>query len=341
MARLSKQTTTLPQPTKTIAPCQQDTQPLETHPAIDNRIYLNRVIYDQRKGEERKLSITLPQLLHPNVETFPARPVSPEVQAILATTFGYEMEVFEPILRAGVPMFVFNREDESKAGSVSRGAQGFAGLTLVSPPKNNMYGVFHPKLWLIKFKSFLRVMVCTSNNHAYDWAVWQNAYWLHDCPLKTHLPKEQQPPPEEQPPKDKASKEPPVEAPFDYEQDFLETLKWVLSEIQPAGLDVLKEMAITLEDYSFWAVRAILIPSLSGRFKGDSLDKVGLGKVRKVMRQLQVRLESPTLTASCTSLGKLDEKFARDVYSSFCPFERLFSSEKVKVVYPTDSYIQE
>jgi hypothetical protein len=45
------------------------------------------------------------------------------------------------------------------------------------------YGVFHTKLWLIKFATFLRVVVCTGNHHLADWAIWQNAYWYHDCPL--------------------------------------------------------------------------------------------------------------------------------------------------------------
>ena len=83
-------------------------------------------------------------------------------------------------------MYVFNRDGDSKEGKVIKGYEGFNMMTVISPPKKNMgYGVFHPKLWLIKFKSFLRVVVCTGNNHLYDWAVWQNAYWFHDCPLKT------------------------------------------------------------------------------------------------------------------------------------------------------------
>ena len=104
----------------------------------------------------------------------------------MITNYGFEMEVFEPIVKYGVPLFVFNRDGDSKEGKVIRGYEGFNKMTVISPPKHNIgYGVFHPKLWLIKFKSFLRVVVCTGNNHLYDWAIWQNAYWFHDCPLKT------------------------------------------------------------------------------------------------------------------------------------------------------------
>lgn len=39
-------------------------------------------------------------------------------------------------------------------------------MSLVTPPRNNKgYGVFHTKLWLIKFQTFLRVVICTGNQH--------------------------------------------------------------------------------------------------------------------------------------------------------------------------------
>lgn len=81
-------------------------------------------------------------------------------------------------------MFIFNRDLEEKTGDIIRGYSGFQNLVVISPPKNNTgYGVFHTKLWLVKFKTFLRVIVGTGNNHYMDWTVWQNAYWYHDCPL--------------------------------------------------------------------------------------------------------------------------------------------------------------
>jgi len=76
---------------------------------------------------------------------------------------------------------------EEKLGGVQKNYQGIKNMTVISPPKQNQgnYGVFHTKLWLIKFKTFLRIVVCTSNNHIYDWSVWQNAFWFHDCPIQS------------------------------------------------------------------------------------------------------------------------------------------------------------
>ena len=110
---------------------------------------------------------------------------SHNIEAMLLTTYGFEMQVLEPVLNTGFPLFVVNR-DETPKGSVNRNYYGFKNFTHISPPKTmSGYGVYHIKLWLIKFKHFLRVVVCTSNQHLMDWAMWQNSYWFHDCPLQT------------------------------------------------------------------------------------------------------------------------------------------------------------
>jgi hypothetical protein len=58
-------------------------------------------------------------------------------------------------------------------------------MHVISPPKKaGGYGVFHTKLWLIKFHTFLRVVICTSNQHINDWTIWQNAFWYQDFYLK-------------------------------------------------------------------------------------------------------------------------------------------------------------
>ena len=74
--------------------------------------------------------------------------------------------------------------EELPEGKIQRNYCGIKNMHVISPPKEGKgYGVFHTKLWLIKFKDFLRVVVCTGNNHASDWAIWQNAYWFQDFPL--------------------------------------------------------------------------------------------------------------------------------------------------------------
>jgi tyrosyl-DNA phosphodiesterase-1 len=95
------------------------------------------------------------------------------------------------------------------------------------------------------------------------------------------------------------------------EKDFVETLSWVITEMQPKGFNLLNEMKIDLGDYSFKGIDVVLIPSLPGRFKGQYLDKVGIGKVKKIMKNCSIHFKKPIMTYNCTSLGKVDEKLIR------------------------------
>jgi hypothetical protein len=51
--------------------------------------------------------------MHPSFEVS-TRVVSKEVEAIMITTYGFETEVFEPIVLTGVPFYVFNRDGEGR-----------------------------------------------------------------------------------------------------------------------------------------------------------------------------------------------------------------------------------
>ncbi len=87
-----------------------------------------------------------------------------------------------------------------------------------SKNQGQRYGVFHTKLWLVKFKHFLRVVICTGNQHLMDWAVWENAYWYQDFPIKTISHADSQ--------DDKQQL-------FDFNKDFVETLGSSLDAMLP------------------------------------------------------------------------------------------------------------
>jgi hypothetical protein len=69
---------------------------------------------------------------------------------------------------------ILNDSDEVGKNKVLKCYDGYKNLTVILKARspNQRYGVFHTKLWLIKFKQFLRVVVCTSNQHTMDWATW-------------------------------------------------------------------------------------------------------------------------------------------------------------------------
>jgi tyrosyl-DNA phosphodiesterase-1 len=80
---------------------------------------------------------------------------------------------------------VNDASSENGPGRIERNCSGFKNMSLVIPPRTRKgYGVFHTKLWLIKFPSFLRVVIGTGNQHAEDWLIWLNSYWYQDFYLK-------------------------------------------------------------------------------------------------------------------------------------------------------------
>lgn len=92
----------------------------------------------------------------------------------------------EPIAKIGCNLIVLNPFKDVN-WVYKENYAGYSNWTVVRPvERKGGYGVFHTKLWLIKFEKFLRVVVSTGNLHLGDWAVWANAYWYQDFQNKSN-----------------------------------------------------------------------------------------------------------------------------------------------------------
>lgn len=81
---------------------------------------------------------------------------------------------------------------------------------------------------------FLRVVVCTSNQHTMDWAVWQNAFWFQDFQLRKKENNEKNNKENNKENKEnKENEENKVED--DFCKDFYETLVDVIGAMMPMG----------------------------------------------------------------------------------------------------------
>jgi hypothetical protein len=90
------------------------------------------------------------------------------------STYGFETEMLEPIAQIGCNFVVSN--DHNGDDKIIRGYADHKNWIVVFPKKRcRGYSAYHSKLWLIKFKGFLRVVVSTGNLHLGDWALWANA----------------------------------------------------------------------------------------------------------------------------------------------------------------------
>ena len=71
------------------------------------------------------------------------------------------------------------------------------------------------------------------------------------------------------------------------------------------------------------------------------MGKVGLGKIRKVVKKLNIKMNHPTITINSTSLGKVDKNIVKNIYTSFVQQSSLIQPGKLKLIYPTLKYIEE
>jgi len=268
------------------------------------------------------------------------------LQAAFLTTFGFDSELLTPLIKAKVHLVVANDyQKETTYQPIIENFGEIEGLTVIQPSKSFQgvfYSCFHPKLWLLKFPEFLRVVVSSGNLTTLDWSIWSNCLWYQDFYKKKTILKETQKQPETEEKKEE----------FAYNAEFKETLAGYLNDIIPKKIDQKPFLQIDLDDFLFENIDIILIPSFPGRHK-DS--KYGLAKIRKIIKTIEPEIyqknEEYFLTYQTSSLGMIDTGFLSDVCYGFLPnfpeekeknaeiYKDL--SKNVKVIYPTKKYVLE
>ncbi len=83
------------------------------------------------------------------------------------TTFGYNFELIEPLVKTGVKVILANEWTDLKEPKIEKNVHDYPNLTIIRPPKDpqmGFRGAFHPKLWVFKFSTFLRYLIM-KNSH--------------------------------------------------------------------------------------------------------------------------------------------------------------------------------
>lgn len=265
------------------------------------------------------------------------------LQAAFMTTFGFDSELLLPLVKANVHLVVAN--DYSKDTTytpIIENFNGIDGLTIIQPTKaihGIFYSCFHPKLWILKFPEFLRIVVSSGNLTTLDWSIWSNCLWYQDFYKKSMILKETEKEEEE---KKKTND-------FNYDKEFRNTLEDYMNKIIPKNITNPKTfLKFDLDDYVFENIDIILIPSYPGRHIKNST--YGLAKIRNIIKTLNPEVyqrEEYVLTYQTSSLGTIDSGFLSDIAYGFLPNyseegnRKLYEdiSNNVKVIYPTDTYI--
>ncbi len=154
-------------------------------------------------------------------------------------------------------------------------------------------------------------MVGSGNLTAGDWIIWSNCLWFKDFPKKSEMASI--------PEKKKVNS-----GEFDFDKDFEDTLKNFLGTLMPNRLKYTELLDVNIDDYYISDIDIVLIPSVPGRHKDQDFDKYGHRRVGAIINKLYPSV-APTkkkkyfLTYQSSSIGALDEKFFREILSSFIP----------------------
>lgn len=230
-------------------------------------------------------------------------------------------------------MVLSDEWSDLKEPRIERNYQGYSNFTLIRSPKDptrKFTGAFHPKIWLLRFPTFLRflpscslsllilpnrVVITSGNLTVDDWTTWSNCLWFKDFPKKSlmiSIP----------------DKRPVPEGEFDFDGDFTTTLKTFVQKLMPFPdkQDYKNLLEINIDDYYISDIDIVLIASVPGRHSGEDIEKYGHRRVGSVLKKIGFvnpettsRDKKHILTYQTSSIGNLDEKFLREILSSFLP----------------------
>ncbi|CAD8131791.1 unnamed protein product [Paramecium octaurelia] len=267
------------------------------------------------------------------------------LEAALMTCYGFEDHLLKPLVLSGVKLFIINDNDNNdKKLEIIEEFNGHRNWTVIKPSKLSSVtfgGSFHPKIWILKFPKFIRIVIGSQNLHVGDWTVWSQAMWIQDFQIgNSEL--------------DEISKE------------FKVGLKEFLDNILPNSHKFEDLLKIKYNDYDFQNINIRLITSIPGRFTGNQMNKYGMMRIQSVINsELKSNdFEIPkqvSIAYQTTSIGQLDVNYI-DFVQQCCSGQQVKQSQKIqqnnksiaqmlfnqqeeekstlKLIYPTSDYIQ-
>ena len=281
---------------------------------------------------------------------YPAR----TLESAFLTSFGYNIDLIKPLLIAGVKVTLACEYSDNHEIGIEHNYKGYFNLTLVRPYKDKSRpgsGVFHPKLYILKFPDLLRVVIGSGNLGIPHWTDYSNCLWFRDFPLKSLA---------EMNGTQENSDEPNE---FDFDADFEETLEHFIVRILPESVNYSELLGFSLNDYYIKDVDIVLIPSIPGRHHGKYFDKYGHRRIASVLKRTlesskEVYTRKHVITYQTTSMSSLDENFLSHFLSSILPdfstieglkvlqgleeendIKREHVRDRLRLIYPTKRHI--
>lgn len=259
------------------------------------------------------------------------------IQSALFSTFVYDSEFIEPLINTFKLKSIIVRHRENTKYNQMEEHESYIKFVYPKLDYTLKWGKFHSKLILLKFPSFLRVVVPSANLTNGDWYYWGQIIWFQDFPLKKTTNEETKHNNNDNDNDNEAhvSKED--------DNDFAQYLNVFLKEFMPNGYEGKRfwtDLNINIFDYDYSECVIDLIASSNGRFKNKEKFQFGVGRLIDLIDYYKEQRPSiktnDGIMIQCSSIGKgLRNKFLTDFSKAF----NLTSDFNMSIIYPTEEYI--
>lgn len=193
------------------------------------------------------------------------------------------------------------------------------------------YGSHHGKIAIIFTEIGVRICILTANFIEMDFEYLVNAVFIQDFPMKSSS------------------------SVHNNTNDFYNDLIDYLESIRISNHRKIDELVALLSQYDFTSAEVILIPSIPGRFKGQSNSKWGQSKLESCLRRHnRTNSQNESLVMQCSSIGsfgKKDKYFNEIVQSMKSNSSSTFSSanildakyhfDNIQIIWPTVASVRD
>lgn len=263
-------------------------------------------ILDKKEHLRNKYCKDFYSLFNVSLTTSTKKQPNSQLESILFLTFSVSRELLQPLLEKKIPIVLASDCSTNIEHAIAIVDEEYSNFLKFFPRKKVFHfscSSFHPKLILIKFASFLRVVIGSGNLLEEDWISWENVFIVRDYPLsyprKSRLLSQQL--------------EEYLSFTFDTKYDY-----------------TMSFMDLDLKSYDMTENEFYLLPSLPSRWKSDQTNNYGFSQLRKIMELNKpaspFTFDSIKVYYMTSSVGVLTSKLILDFCSCFV--EELWAKQK-------------
>lgn len=252
----------------------------------------------------------------------------------LFLVFGFSMETLHPLLRDNIKITVMADPSITDYRILEEAKEAYPNRLRVlwAQKETGVDSAFHPKLYLIRFKRMLRVVIGSANLFKADWESWSNVIWYKDLLFKS-----------------KGSK-----GTTEFDSFITECLGKSYNTIT-------KFLKLELDRFDFREIKVEPVLSTPFQLRPKDKEKVkesvlrGLPQLRAIMTRRppykKFKLKTMKIYYSSSSIGGVDFGFVYQFVTAVAPYlaekDYILNYEDqkkfyrvIRLVYPTQGYVQ-